>query len=150
MSTEIRELRREEFPLAEKVWEHYRGQKANPEHERIFGAFVDGTLAATARCTHHPDGVEMDCVFTLDEFRGRGYAREVVARLLGECGSDHTIYIHSTLVLVSFYRSLGFHPISERTLPQSIRERFAFCFGEMEGCNAVPMARDPVHPSHES
>jgi N-acetylglutamate synthase-like GNAT family acetyltransferase len=143
VSTEIRELRREEFPLAEKVWEHYRGQKADPEHERIYGAFVDGDLAATARCTHHPDGMEMDCVFTLDAFRGRGYARKVVAMLLKSCGSDRRIFIHSTLALVSFYKSLGFRPIPESSLPQSIRERFAFCFGEMEGCNVAPMARDP-------
>jgi GNAT superfamily N-acetyltransferase len=143
MEAEVRELSVGEFPRAEKVWEHYRGQKADPAHERIFGAFVDGTLAATARCTRHPDGVEMDCVFTLDEFRGKGYARKVVEKLLEECGSDNTIYIHSTLVLVSFYKNLGFYPIPEDRLPRSIRERFLFCFGEMEGCNVCPMARNP-------
>jgi len=132
MKKEIRELKHEEFPLAEKVWTHYRDQKANPDRERIFGVFIDGALAATARCTRHTGGLEMDCVFTLDAYRGGGYAREAVQLLLDECGSE-TIYIHSTLPLVGFYGRLGFAPIPEARLPASIKERFIFCFGEMEG-----------------
>ena len=130
MKKEVRELKHEEFPLAEKVWTHYRGQKADATREKIFGVFVDGVLAATARCTRHPGGLEMDCVFTLDEY------------LLDECGSE-TIYIHSTLPLIEFYGKLGFEPIPEARLPTSIKERFIFCFGEMEGCNVAPMMRNP-------
>ena len=102
MTTIVRELTPAEFPLAEQVWTHYRGQKADPKTERIFGAFVDGKLAATARCTRHPDGLEMDCVFALDEYRGQGLARKVVEALLAACGKEK-IYIHSTLVLRQFY-----------------------------------------------
>ena len=142
MKKEVRELKQEEFPLAEKVWAHYRGQKADPARERIFGVFVDDALAATARCTRHQVGLEMDCVFTLDEYRGSGYAKEAVQRLLEECGSE-TIYIHSTLPLIGFYGKLGFEPIPEARLPTSIRERFIFCFGEMAGCNVAPMMRSP-------
>jgi N-acetylglutamate synthase-like GNAT family acetyltransferase len=149
-----RELSPDEFALAENVWVHYRGQKADRKNERIFGIFVDGILAATARCTRHPDGIEMDNVFTLDEFRGKGYARKAVEMLLSHCGSE-TIYIHSTLTLVSFYQTLGFSPIREVELPQTIRDRFLFCFGQMEACNVSPMKRIPkeerpdlsIHPS---
>jgi N-acetylglutamate synthase-like GNAT family acetyltransferase len=137
-----RELTPGEFPLAEKVWEQYRGQRANPETERIFGVFESGHLAATARFTRHPDGNEMDCVFTLDDYRGKGYARLAVQALIDACGVEK-IYIHSTLVLISFYKTFGWVPIPEDALPQSIRERFIFCFGEMEGCNVCPMVRDP-------
>jgi len=136
-----RELTPSEFPLAEKVWTQYRGQKADPKNERIFGVFVNGKLVATSRCTSHPGGLEMDCVFTLDEFRGYGYARNVVQALLDACGKE-PIYIHSTLVLRSFYKTFGWRPIGEKEMPQSIRDRFIFCFGEMEGCNAIPMVRD--------
>ena len=31
MTTETRELKRDEFYLAEKLWEQYRGQKADPD-----------------------------------------------------------------------------------------------------------------------
>lgn len=140
MTPTTRELTPAEFPLAEKLWTQYRGQKADPRTERIFGVFEDGTLAATARCTRHPDGLEMDCVFTADEFRGRGYARNAVEALLAACGSGD-IYIHSTLVLIPFYKGFGWRPIGEKEMPRTIRDRFIFCFGEMEGCNAVPMVR---------
>ncbi|MDD1673588.1 MAG: GNAT family N-acetyltransferase [Methanomicrobiales archaeon] len=140
MELVVRELTQGEFPLAEKVWEEYRGQKADPKSERIFGVFFDDELAATARCTRHLDGLEMDCVFTLDKYRGKGYARMVVKLLLRECGSER-IYIHSTLPLISFYKTLGFTTIPEQKLPQTIRDRFIFCFGEMEGCNVAPMMR---------
>ena len=56
MTTETRELDRDEFNRAEKLWEQYRGQKADPAHERIFGVFADGDLAATARYTRTRTG----------------------------------------------------------------------------------------------
>ncbi len=142
VTTEIRELKTEEFFLAEKLWEQYRDQKADKVHERIFGVFSDGELVATARYTRHPDGNEMDCVFVPDKFRGKGYARMAVQALIVACGTE-PIYIHSTIVLISFYKTFGFTPIPEGQLPKSIRERFIFCFGEMEGCNALPMMRKP-------
>jgi predicted GNAT family N-acyltransferase len=140
MAEVIREVKPEEFPLAEALWREYRGQKADKKTERIFGIFDQDTLAATARCTRHTDGFEMDCVFTPEKYRGRGYARIVVQALLNTCGEE-TIYIHSTLPLIQFYTSLGFERIGEREMPQTIRDRFIFCFGEMEGCNAIPMVR---------
>ena len=140
MATEVRELKREDFYLAEKLWEQYRSQKANPVHERIFGVFSDGGLAATARYTRHPDGIEMDCVFVPEQYRGKGYARDAVQELIRVCGTE-SIHIHSTIVLISFYKTFGFTPIPEEQLPKSIRERFLFCFGEMLGCNVCPMLR---------
>ena len=147
MATEVRELKREDFYLAEKLWEQYRGQKADPVHERIFGVFADGELAATARYTRHKDGIEMDCVFVPEQYRGKGYARDAVQELIRVCGTE-SICIHSTIVLISFYKTFGFTPIPEEQLPKSIRERFLFCFGEMQGCNVCPMLRkgNSAHP----
>ena len=140
MTVEVRELKPDEFSLAEKLWEEYRDQKADRIRERIFGVFEDGRLAATARHTLHPDGVEMDCVFASEKYRGNGYARMAVEALLKACASEE-IFIHSTLVLIPFYKKLGFVPIPEDKLPRTIRDRFLFCFGEMAGCNVCPMVR---------
>jgi N-acetylglutamate synthase-like GNAT family acetyltransferase len=136
----VRELKKEEFPLSEKLWEEYRGQKNDMPEERVFGVFENSSLAATARCTRHPDGLEMDCVFTGEKYRGKGYGRLAVQALIGACGREQ-IYIHSTIVLIGFYKTFGFAPIPEDQLPRTIRERFLFCFGEMEGCNVCPMTR---------
>ncbi|MCQ1539123.1 GNAT family N-acetyltransferase [Methanocalculus taiwanensis] len=140
MAEMIRELTKDEFYLAEKIWQEYRGQRADSSKERIFGVFLDNDLVATSRCTRHLDGLEMDCVFTPERYRGGGYGRKSVQALLDACGNE-TIYIHSTLPLIAFYTSLGFERIPERGMPQTIRDRFIFCFGEMEGCNAIPMVR---------
>jgi nucleotide-binding universal stress UspA family protein/GNAT superfamily N-acetyltransferase len=142
LSVETRELAEGEFPLAEEVWRDYHQQSADPETDRIFGLFVEDKLVSLARCRRHPDGAEVDGVFVLDDFRGRGYARDVVRRLVDACG-DEPLYMHSTLELVPFYATFGFYPIDEEKLPPSIKARFAFALGEMEGSNVSPMMRDP-------
>ncbi len=111
MTTETRELKRDEFFLAEKLWEQYRGQKADPLHERIFGVFVDGDLAATARYTKHPDGVEMDCVFVPETYRGKGYARVCRA------GTDNAVWCRTDLYSFNHRPDLILQDV--RVLPDS-------------------------------
>ena len=142
LTISVRELSPEEFPLAEGIWEHYHQQKADAEIDRIFALFVEGVIAGVARCRRHPDGVEVDGVFVLEEFRDRGYARRIMQELVRERGHE-VLYMHSTLELVSFYKSLGFIPIPENDLPQTIRERFAFAQGNMAGADVSPMKREP-------
>lgn len=136
----VRELDAAEFPLVNEVWTHYRRQTADPATDRIFGLFVEGTLASVARCRRHPDGFEVDGVFTPPEFRGRGYAKKVVAALVSACGGE-ALYMHSTLDLVGFYGSFGFVTIPESGLPTTIKDRYAFAMGEMAGSNVQPMMR---------
>ena len=116
MTTETRELKRDEFHLAEHLWEQYHGQKADPEHDRIFGVFIDGKFAASARYVKHADGVEMDCVFVPEPEGGKGYARDAVEDLIQQCGSD-PIYIHSTLDLIPFYTTPRILTHSRRPAP---------------------------------
>lgn len=140
LKIETRELRREEFPLAEEIWFDYHQLKADPETDRIFGVFADGTLVSVARCRRHPDGYEVDGVFTPVRFRGRGYARRAMDALVEACQHD-TLYMHSVRNLVGFYGAYGFVSIPESDLPPTIRSRFAFALGEMEGANVQPMRR---------
>ncbi|MHC1630458.1 MAG: GNAT family N-acetyltransferase [Methanoculleaceae archaeon] len=142
MEIESRELTPAELPLAEKLWEGYHQQKADPERDRVFGVFVEGHLTSVARCRRHPDGLEVDGVFTPAEYRGRGYARRAVAALVSECGRE-PLYMHSRLDLVDFYRSFGFYPIREEDLPPHIRARLRFALGDMEALEVQPMRRDP-------
>jgi len=136
----VRELAGNEFSLAEEVWLTYHQQKGHPEMDRIFGVFVEGELAAVARCRRHPDGLEVDGVYVPDDYRDRGYARKAVRALVDACG-DEPLFMHSTLPLSGFYSSFGFRKINEDELPRSIRERFNFAEGDLEGANVVPMRR---------
>jgi len=146
LTVTARELAKTEFGLAEMVWMTYHQQKADPETDRIFGVFVEGELAAVARCRRHPDGLEVDGVYVPQDYRDRGYARKAVQALVDACGSE-PLYMHSTLTLAGFYSSFGFRKIREDELPQSIRERFNFAEGNLESANVVPMAR-AVRDSH--
>jgi nucleotide-binding universal stress UspA family protein len=137
----VRELSADEFALAEKVWEKYHSQKADAGTDRIYALFVEGVIAGVARCRRHTDGYEVDGVFVDPEFRDRGYARRLMQELLREQG-HLPLYMHAVLGLVSFYKSFGFSPIPETELPDTIRERFSFAQGNMEGSDVCPMKRE--------
>ncbi|HIH03943.1 MAG TPA: GNAT family N-acetyltransferase [Methanoregulaceae archaeon] len=143
MEITIRELAPEEFPLVDRLWEQYRGQETDRAIDLVIGAFADGALVGTARVRHHPDGLEVDGVFVSEAYRGGGLARRLVQAVLDEFGSN-PLWLHSTIPLIGFYGSFGWVPIDERALPPTIRERLAFCFGEMMGCGVSPMHRAPT------
>jgi len=143
LSVSMRELDAGDFYLAEDVWTGYHQQKGDPRTDRIFGVFVEGTLAAVARCRKHPNGFEVDGVFVPEDYRGRGYARCAMQALIKSCGKE-TLFMHATLELVGFYATFGFEPINEKDLPLTIRERFNFAGGEMAGSDVQPMKRSAV------
>ncbi len=141
---EIRELFPHEFLRVEReVWSHYHDQKAHPGSDRIFGALIGGYLIGAARCRTHPDGYDVDGVFVLPEYRGRGVARQLMDLLIRECGEREVLYMHSRTELVGFYASFGFFTILERELPKTIRERFSFNSGSLETLEVTPMKREP-------
>ncbi|MHB8163652.1 MAG: ATP-binding protein [Methanoregula sp.] len=139
----VRELFSPEYSLAETLWIDYHNTKGDPKTDRIFAAFSNGEMVSVARCKRHPDGFEVDGVFTPVSQRGHGYANAVVWGLIEACGQD-TLYMHSVWDLTKFYGNYGFVPIDEKELPPTIRERFAWAEGEMEGANVRPMRRDPT------
>jgi nucleotide-binding universal stress UspA family protein/N-acetylglutamate synthase-like GNAT family acetyltransferase len=135
-----RELKVKDFSLAEQLWLGYHQQKADPSLDRVFGVCIDGTLVAAARCRRHADGLEVDAVYTPDEYRGRGYARLAVRALVDACGTE-PLYMHAVLDLIRFYATFGFKEIGEQDLPRSIRERFSFAEGDLRSANVQPMRR---------
>jgi GNAT superfamily N-acetyltransferase len=135
-----RELRSDEFPAAETIWLDYHQTKGDPLTDRIFGVFLDNVLVSVARSRWHPDGYEVDGIFTRVNDRKHGYSRHVVAALVEAC-HNNDLYMHAVLGLVPFYEKFGFIQIDESDLPPTIRARFAFALGEMKGLNVHPMKR---------
>lgn len=141
----VRELSPAELVRAEReLWTHYHNQTADRNNDRLFAAFAGTKLIGVARCSRHPDGLEVDAVYVLDEYRRRGFARSVMILLIEECGRQETLFMHSKTELVDFYGSLGFYPIAEIDLPKTIRDRFDFCMGNLKGIDVCPMKRDPA------
>jgi len=137
-----RELLSAEFPVANELWVDYHQTKGDPATDRIFAAFAGGAAVSLARCRRHPDGLEVDAVFTPVAHRGHGYAHLTVGALVEACGHE-PLYMHSVLNLTEFYGRYGFVEIREDALPPTIRERFAFAGGQLEGANVQPMKREP-------
>jgi nucleotide-binding universal stress UspA family protein len=140
-----RELAPAEFYLAEKIWFDYHQTKSDPEHDRIFAVFIEDTPVSIARCKRHEDGYEVDGIFTWDEFRGNGYARNAIDLLVRECGGS-VLYMYAVQNLVEFYKSFGFVPVPEAELPLTVRERYSWALGEMDGAGVTPMKREPQVP----
>ncbi|OPY38353.1 MAG: sensor protein KdpD [Methanoregula sp. PtaU1.Bin051] len=138
----VKELLSAEFPLADALWIDYHKTTGDPRTDRIFAAFLDGQAVSVARCRRHADGHEVDGVFTPVDRRGHGYANAAVWGLVEACGCD-VLYMHSVRNLDRFYGNYGFVPIDEKELPPTIRERYAWAQGEMEGSNVLPMKREP-------
>ncbi|MCU0631825.1 MAG: ATP-binding protein [Methanolinea sp.] len=137
-----RELLSIEFPIANELWIDYHQTTGDPRTDRIFVAFSGGESVSLARCRRHTDGLEVDAVFTPVRYRGHGYAHLTVKGLVEACGHE-PLYMHSVLNLTEFYGKYGFIPIREDELPPTIKERFAFAGGQLEGANVQPMRREP-------
>ena len=140
--TIVRELCSAEFPRAETLWIEYHPTKGDPRTDRIFAGFVKEEIVSLARCRKHPDGFEVDAVFTPAVHRGRGYSHAVLWGLVEACGHD-PLFMHSIRNLTGFYGRFGFVTVNEKELPPSIRERYAWAMGEMEGADVSPMKRSP-------
>lgn len=144
-TVDVRELTAPEMKRAEKeLWIHYHQQKADTQTDRLFAAFSGTRLIGVARCSRHPDGLEVDGVYVLDDYRRHGFARSIMKLLIEECGKHETLYMHSKIELMDFYGAMGFRQIPELELPKTIRDRFGFCLGELKGIDVCPMKRDPV------
>lgn len=136
----VRELHASEFSLADEVWRDYHGTRGDPLLDRIFGLLLDGSLASLARCRRHPDGYEVDAVFTPPPLRGRGYARHVMAGLVEACHNED-LFMYAVAGLEPFYAGFGFMAIPEPRLPPTIRARYEWAAGDMKAAEVTPMMR---------
>jgi GNAT superfamily N-acetyltransferase len=136
----VRELKGEEFPLADAAWIHYHDTTGDVKRDRIFALFIGESIVSLARCRRYTDGLEVDGVFTLEEFRRRGYSHLVMTALEEACHNDD-LYMYAVKNLTDFYTRFGFETILERDLPASIRERYQWAAGNLEGADVQPMKR---------
>jgi PAS domain-containing protein/GNAT superfamily N-acetyltransferase/two-component sensor histidine kinase len=140
LKAHVQELSTGKFPLADKVWLDYHETKGIPAQDRIFAVFLGEKIVSLARCRRHSDGMEVDGIFTPPEYRRKGYSRIAVNALTEACHND-TLYMHAVTHLLNFYRTCGFEPIQERDLPPTIRERYIWAAGNLEGAQVQPMCR---------
>lgn len=140
LKEEIRELRSAEFALADGIWRDYHDTTGDPARDRIFAVFASGSMVSVARCRRHPDGLEVDGIFTPVQHRNKGYSRMAVCALVEACHNDD-LWMYAVSHLVPFYAQFGFVQIPEHALPARIRERYTWAAGNLEGAEVQPMKR---------
>jgi len=145
-AAEVREIRSDEFSAANIVWLDYHGTTGDPAVDRIFAACEGDAIVSLARCRRHPDGYEVDAVFTPETHRGRGLSRQVMTALVEACYNDE-LTMYAVVHLRKFYGEFGFVPIPEGELPASVRERYLWAAGNMEGAEVAPMRRSLGRPA---
>ena len=91
-------------------------------------------------CRRHPDGCEVDAVFTPERFRRRGYARRVVGGLVENC-RDEDLFMYAVAGLEPFYAGFGFVPVPAVALPPTLRARYDWTLGQGETARITPMRR---------
>jgi GNAT superfamily N-acetyltransferase len=136
----VRELRADEFPAADTIWMEYHETTGDPTTDRIFAVFSGEQIVSLARCRRHKDGMDVDGIFTPEEYRRKGYSRLAVGALVEACHNDD-LFMHAVRHLIGFYSRHGFLPIAEKELPQTIRERYVWAGGNLEGADVQPMHR---------
>ena len=141
---EVRELPPHEMRRAEEeLWVHDHQQKADTATDRVFAAFTGTLLIGVARCIRSPEGSLVDGVYVLEEYRHRGFARQIMRRLIEECGRDGPLYLYAKPEHLDFYREMGFEPVPDATLPAAIRAGTP----TTGGAGTCPMKRDPLPPT---
>ena len=136
----VRELKSDEFPVADAAWVHYHDTSGDVTRDRIFAFFIGESIVSLARCRRHRDGLEVDGVFTLEEFRRNGYSRQVMTALTEACHNDE-LFMYAVRNLTDYYARFQFETVPERDLPASIRERYQWAAGNLEGADVQPMRR---------
>ncbi len=129
-----------EFFLADEIWREYHDTSGDPAVDRIFAVFRAGSIVSVARCRRHSDGLEVDGVFTPAAHRRKGYSQSAVGALVEACHNDD-LWMHAVRGLVPFYATFGFESIPEKDLPPTIRERYVWAGGNLEGADVQPMRR---------
>lgn len=135
-----REIRSGEFALADVVWRDYHETRGDPARDRVFAVFSGKTPVSLARCRRHNSGLEVDGIFTPEQYRKKGYSRYAVCALVEACHNDD-LYMYAVRHLIPFYTRFGFEPILESALPAPIRERYTWAAGNLEGAEVQPMCR---------
>ena len=136
----VRELVSSEFDQAAIVWKDYHETTGDASVDRIFGVFSGEELVSLARCRRHSGGLEVDGIYTPESHRGHGYSRMAVSALVEACHNED-LHMYAVRHLIGFYATFGFTQIPEKALPPSIRERYTWAGGNLEGADVQPIVR---------
>jgi GNAT superfamily N-acetyltransferase len=117
MNVHPRTLSRHDLPALMALVEAANWNQTPADWERLLtlcgplamGIERDGRIVASATLLQYdPSTAWLGMVLTLPEYRGQGFARQLLAALLDEAGQSQTIYLDATSQGETLYRHFGF------------------------------------------
>lgn len=121
-SVEVRELRPSEIGrIRQELSLRFHAMETDPSMTRMFAAFNGTRLVGVARCVRHPDGLELDGIYILDEVRRKGFVRGVTALLIEASGNEDVLYVRAAAGVAGLYHTMGFRPVRETDLPVTLK-----------------------------
>ncbi|MGA2917653.1 GNAT family N-acetyltransferase [Methanoregula sp.] len=121
-TVEVRELRASEIGrIRQELSLRFRAMDTDPSTTCMFAAFNGTRLVGVARCVRHPDGLELDGIYILEEVRRKGFVRGITALLIEALGKQDVLYVRAAAGVAELYHTLGFHPVQEADLPVTLR-----------------------------
>ncbi|MFY8273162.1 GNAT family N-acetyltransferase [Pseudoalteromonas sp. SSDWG2] len=88
--------------------------------------YVDGTLAAYARCLQKQEKVAIGRVLCVENMRGKGLATALMGQALAVCAHyfpKQQVMLSAQTYLIDFYSQLGFSTQGERYLEDGIEHQ---------------------------
>jgi ribosomal protein S18 acetylase RimI-like enzyme len=130
-AVEVRELRASEIGrIRHELSLRFRALDTDPSMTRMFAAFNGTRLMGVARCVRHPEGLELDGIYILEEVRRKGFVRGLTARLIEASGRQDDLYVRAAAGVAELYHTLGFRLVREAEIPDTLRGSLS---GEVPG-----------------
>jgi Acetyltransferase (GNAT) domain len=121
-AVEIRELRASEIGrIRHELSLRFHAIDTNPSKTCMFAAFNGTRLVGVARCVRHPDGLELDGIYILEEVRRKGFVRGITALLIEALGRQDVVYVRAAAGVAELYHTMGFRPVKDNEIPDTLK-----------------------------
>lgn len=95
------------------------------EESKHYLATVDGHAAGTARWRRTGHGIKLERFAVIQEFRGKGVAKMLVAQVMKDVLADKSgserVYLHAQMEAVNLYAREGFEKVGNEFMECNIR-----------------------------
>lgn len=103
------------------------------KHEQFLVAEDNKNIVGFGRLFHHPDTTELGTIGVVEEYRGKGVAKLIIAELLAKTKGD----VYLTTLIPGFFKQFGFVP-ELSSPPNSMIRKAEWCDGcKQVGCTVM-------------
>lgn len=125
----IRKAKLSDMKAIDEIAMRFDLDSNDTEASQFIVAEDNGKIAAFGRIWRHPDTIELGTVGVVEEYRGKGLAKKLVAELLSTV-KEKDVYL--TTLIPGFFEQFGFVKLNTPA-PGSMIRKAEWC----EGCRKI-------------